>query len=45
MKIDTESFRVSAGKKFKIAKRPTLVDPFYASKDEYRKALAGTSTG
>jgi PPK2 family polyphosphate:nucleotide phosphotransferase len=41
MKIDTETFRVSAGKKFRIAKRPTLVDPFYDSKDGYRKALAG----
>jgi PPK2 family polyphosphate:nucleotide phosphotransferase len=41
MKIDTEAFRVSAGKKFRIGKRPTLIDPFYASKDEYRTALAG----
>ena len=41
MKINTETFRVSAGTKFRLAKRPTLVDPFYASKDEYRKALAG----
>ena len=41
MKIDTEIFRVRAGRKFRLAKRPTLVDPFYGSKDEYKQALAG----
>jgi len=39
MKIDTEEFRVRAGKKPHLGKRPTLVEPFYRSKEEYRKSL------
>ena len=40
MKIDTGKFRVRAGDKLRLARRPTLVDPFYRSKDQYKALLA-----
>ena len=40
MKIDTGNFRVRAGDKLRLARRPTLVDPFYRSKDQYKALLA-----
>lgn len=39
-KIDTESFRIEAGEKVNLKKRPTLVDPYYDSKDHYEDFLA-----
>ena len=39
MKISTGKFRVRHGNKVRLAKRPTLVDPYYESKDHYRELL------
>ncbi|MDR3448150.1 MAG: polyphosphate kinase 2 family protein, partial [Alphaproteobacteria bacterium] len=40
MAIDVERFRVREGEKVDLAKWPTLVDPVYKSKDDYRELLA-----
>jgi PPK2 family polyphosphate:nucleotide phosphotransferase len=40
MKIDSEDFRVKAGKKVRLDEWPTAVKPFYNSKDHYQKLLA-----
>ena len=40
MKVDTEIFRVRAGKKVRLGKRPTLVEPYFRSKEHYRELLA-----
>ena len=40
MKVDTEMFRVHAGKKVRLGKRPTLGEPYYRSKEHYRELLA-----
>ncbi len=39
MKLHSNDFRVSAGKKVKLEKWPTLVKPVYESKKEYTKLL------
>jgi PPK2 family polyphosphate:nucleotide phosphotransferase len=39
MKIDAGRFRVRAGAKVDLAKLPTVVEPFYKSKDDYRAIL------
>ncbi|WP_136524261.1 ADP-polyphosphate phosphotransferase [Geomonas ferrireducens] len=39
MKIQTEQFRVKPKDQVKLAKSPTMVDPFYRSKEEYRELL------
>lgn len=39
MKINIEDFRVAAGKKVKLNKWPTLVEPAYKSKKDYHKKL------
>lgn len=39
MKINIEDFRVAAGKKVKLDKWPTLVEPAYKSKKDYHKKL------
>lgn len=39
MKIHTKDFRVAEGDKVKLKKWPTLVDPVYESKDDYKKIL------
>ena len=41
MKLDYKAFRAPEGKKIKLKAWPTLVEPFYSSKPEYRKLLAG----
>ena len=40
MKIDVTPFRVGEGEKVSLAERPTLVDPFYDSKGDYKDILA-----
>jgi len=40
MKINSEDFRVQAGKKVKLKKWPTMVKPVYPSKEQYQKLLA-----
>jgi PPK2 family polyphosphate:nucleotide phosphotransferase len=40
MKIDIEAFRIRAGEKVRLEKRPTKVRPFYRSKKQYEKLLA-----
>ena len=40
MKIDSDDFRVPAGKKLSLKKWPTRVEPAYASKKEYQQLLA-----
>jgi PPK2 family polyphosphate:nucleotide phosphotransferase len=40
MQISSEQFRVRPGKAFKLADRPTIVKPFYQSKEQYRELLA-----
>ena len=37
MKIDTEPFRVHSGEKVSLKKQPTLVEPFYRSKEQYQQ--------
>jgi PPK2 family polyphosphate:nucleotide phosphotransferase len=39
MKINSEDFRVRPRKKVKLAKWPTIVEPVYGSKRDYRKLL------
>lgn len=39
MKIDTEEFRVKAKETVSLKKRPTDLEPFYRSKDEYQELL------
>ena len=39
MKMNIKDFRVPAGKKIKLAKWPTLVEPVYQSKKEYKALL------
>ncbi|MDB5439339.1 MAG: hypothetical protein JWM33_1766 [Caulobacteraceae bacterium] len=41
MTIDIEAFQIDEGEKVSLRKRPTLVDPLYKSKDDYRKQLTG----
>jgi len=41
MKIDAKDFRVREGKKVKLKKWPTKVDPVYKSKDQYQEILSG----
>ena len=40
LKIHAKDFRVGAGDKVNLRKWPTLVEPYFASQDEYREALA-----
>jgi len=40
MKIDTDEFRVRAGRKVSLEHRPTRVEPVYKSKEQYHKILA-----
>ncbi len=40
MKIHLKDFRVREGEKVDLKERPTVVDPFYESKDDYEKQLA-----
>jgi PPK2 family polyphosphate:nucleotide phosphotransferase len=40
MKIGTGKFRVRPGDKAKLGKRPTLVEPYYESKNHYKELLA-----
>ena len=39
MKIDSESFRVPPDKKVNLSKWPTIVDPYYDSKEQYKELL------
>ena len=39
MKIDTKDFRVQPGKEVDLSKWPTIVDPYYKSKKQYKKIL------
>jgi PPK2 family polyphosphate:nucleotide phosphotransferase len=39
MKIDIKDYRAPAGKKIKLDKWPTLVEPLYSSKQEYKALL------
>jgi PPK2 family polyphosphate:nucleotide phosphotransferase len=39
MKIDTKDFSVKPGKQVDLSKRPTIVDPYYKSKREYKELL------
>ena len=39
MKIDTKDFRVQPGQKVTLAEWPTIVEPFYKSKKQYRRML------
>ena len=39
MTIDSKSYRVPPGKKVNLGKWPTVVDPYYKSKDEYKELL------
>ena len=39
MKIDSKDFRVPEGKTVKLRNWPTLVKPFYRSKDDYQDML------
>lgn len=39
MKIDHKDFRVTSGEKIKLDKWPTLLEPFYQSKDKYKELL------
>jgi PPK2 family polyphosphate:nucleotide phosphotransferase len=41
MNIDTDAFRVRAGKKLDLNKWPTRVKPIYKSKEQYQELLAG----
>ena len=40
MKIHLNHFRVPQGKKVDLHERPTAVDPFYISNQDYQKVLA-----
>jgi PPK2 family polyphosphate:nucleotide phosphotransferase len=39
MKFAVDRFRIREGEKLDLGKRPTLVDPIYESKDDYKKML------
>ncbi len=39
MKIDSKSYRLPPGKKVDLGKWPTIVDPYYKSKEQYRELL------
>jgi PPK2 family polyphosphate:nucleotide phosphotransferase len=39
MKIDTKDFRVQPGKEVDLSKWPTIVDPYYKSKKQYKEIL------
>jgi PPK2 family polyphosphate:nucleotide phosphotransferase len=39
MKINPENFRVRSGKKVRLVEWPTLVKPFFESKDEYQELM------
>jgi len=39
LKINSNDFRVQPGKKVDLADWPTVVKPFFKSKDQYRKVL------
>ena len=39
MKIDTKDFRVQPGKKVDLSQWPTIVDPYYKSKKQYKELL------
>jgi PPK2 family polyphosphate:nucleotide phosphotransferase len=39
MKIDSDDFRVPPGKAVDLSKWPTIVDPFYKSKKQYKELL------
>ena len=42
MKIRSDDFRLKPGrKKLDLSEWPTVVDPFFTSKDEYQQILAG----
>lgn len=43
MKIDPKAFRLPPGKKPRLARHPTRIDPFYVSKEEYREMLGESS--
>ncbi len=40
MRFDLEALRIHEGEKVHLGKRPTLVDPVYSSKKEYKEMLA-----
>ena len=39
MKIETKPFKVANGKNISLKKRPTSIDPFYQSKEQYQELL------
>jgi polyphosphate kinase 2 (PPK2 family) len=39
MKIDSNDFRVPSGKEVDLSKWPTIVDPYYKSKKQYKELL------
>jgi len=39
MKIDLNQFRVGEGQKINLRDRPTVIEPFYSSKKEYKQLL------
>jgi hypothetical protein len=39
MKIDLKSYRVPPNKKIDLSKWPTIVDPYYLSKKQYKELL------
>jgi PPK2 family polyphosphate:nucleotide phosphotransferase len=41
MKIDTKEFRIGEDDKVRLKNRPTRVKPFYKSKNDYERILAG----
>lgn len=41
--IDIKEFRVPSGRKVNLARQPTLIKPFYKSKDEYKDALGANA--
>jgi PPK2 family polyphosphate:nucleotide phosphotransferase len=40
MKINPKDFQVMEGRRVELKKRPTIVKPFYKSKDQYKEILA-----
>ena len=40
MKIHSKDFRVQEGDEVRLKKWPTLVDPVYKSKDQYKRFLS-----
>ena len=39
MKINIKDFQVIEGQKVQLKKRPTVIKPFYKSKDQYKEIL------